>query len=119
MKIDWELKIDEKAIGQKIENLITDDVMIEIHNLFAKLCNDYVPMLEGPLSQHIDVTPDYVRYKEPYANYQYHGADFNFTKDFHPLATHHWDKVMVGDKGDVFLKGVQDILKRRAKQLYG
>lgn len=162
MKIDWNVRLDEKSIEHKIENLINDDVMIAIHDLFAKLCNPYVPMDEGPLSQHIEVTPQYVRYAEPYAHYQYmgevygpnfpitdkttggiigwysqpgvkkhptgrelgvdgewNGWKFGYNREKHALAAHHWDKIMMQDKGDVFLKGVQDILRRRAKQLYG
>ena len=73
MKLDWKIQIDDKDIEKQIENLVNEDVMLQIHNLFAKMCNDYVPMDEGPLSQHIEVTPGYVRYAEPYAHYQYMG----------------------------------------------
>lgn len=160
--IDWRIVLNGNDIEKKIENLINDDVMTEIHNLFAKLCNPYVPMDEGPLSQHIEVTPNYVRYAEPYAHYQYMGEvygsnfpitdkttgeitgwysqpgvkkhptgrelgkdgewrgwKFGYNREHHSKAAHHWDKVMMGEKRDVFLKGVQNILARRAKELYG
>ena len=178
--IDWSIHIDSSGIERKIENLINDDVMISIHNLFAEMCNPYVPMDEGPLSQNIEVTPNYVRYAEPYAHYQYMGEvygpnfpgwedgttpgwrspkdgkhptgrelgkqghavltpkwelkdgkyksadptkliewDFGYNREHHQKASHHWDKVMMSEKRDVFLKGVQDILTRRAKELYG
>ena len=161
-EIKWDVTLDSRVIGHKIENLINDDVMVAIHNLFAKMCNPYVPMDEGPLSQHIEVTPNYVRYAEPYAHYQYMGEvygpnipitdkttgvitgwysqpgvkkhptgrelgkdgewrgwKFGYNREHHPKAVHHWDKVMMSEKGDVFIKGVQDILTRRAKELYG
>jgi hypothetical protein len=71
--ITTEIFINEKSIQNKIENLIDDDVMIEIHNLFAKMCDPYVPKEEGVLSQTLEVTKDYVRYTQPYAHYQYMG----------------------------------------------
>ena len=80
--------IDQRAIENKLTKLLKDErVMLEIHNEFARMCNPYVPFLEGPLSQTIEVTPWWVKYTQPYAHYQYTGDGFNFTKDYHPLAT--------------------------------
>lgn len=119
-----EVDIDEKAIGAKIENLIDDKTMLEIHNLLAKMCDPYVPFLEGPLSQSAfaQVTPEYVQYggsEVPYARYQYYGNEFNHTIDYHPQATALWDKVMMSEHGDEFRAQVEEILKRRARELYG
>ena len=120
MILDWKIQIDDKGIEKQIENLVNEDVMLQIHNLFAKMCNDYVPMDEGPLSQHIEVTPEYVRYAEPYAHYQYMGeVKFGYNREKHPKAAHHWDKVMMQEKGNIFLEGVKAILRRRARELYG
>lgn len=117
--IDCEVYIDPKMLEEKVEDLITDEVMLQIHDLFAKMCDPYVPFLEGPLSQTIEVSSEGVLYTQPYAHYQYHGAGFNHTKDYHPLATAFWDKVMMQEKGDVFIARVEQILKDRARQLYG
>lgn len=111
--------VDEKALGHKIESLIDDKTMLAIHNLFAKMCDPYVPFLEGPLSQTVEVMPQYVRYIQPYAHYQYTGDDFNFTKDYHPLASARWDQAMLRDQRDAFELQVKEILVRRAKELYG
>ena len=110
---------DEKSIQNKIEDLIDDTTMLEIHNLFAKLINPWVPFLEGPLSQNLEVTSEYVRYLQIYANYQYWGLEFNHTKDFHPLASATWDKVALQTELEKFEEGVKAILERRAKELYG
>lgn len=117
--ITCDVYIDEEMLKDKIDELITDDVMLQIHNLFAKMCDPYVPFLEGPLSQTIQVTSEGVRYTQPYAHYQYHGENFNHTLDYHPLATAFWDKVMMQDKGQEFTAQVEAILKARAKELYG
>ena len=117
--ITCDVYVDEVALEHTVEQLIDDKLMLQIHNLFAKMCDPYVPFLEGPLSQTIEIEPTGVRYTQPYAHYQYHGEDFNHTKDYHPLATAFWDKVMMQDKGQEFTAQVEAILKARAKELYG
>lgn len=128
-----DVSVDVSSITRKFDNLINEETMLAIHNLFAKMCDEYVPFLEGPLSQSAfaQVTPDYVQYGGkgyttsnrpggvPYARYQYYGVGFNHTKDYHPKATAYWDKAMMSEKGEVFCNQVKQILVRRAKQLYG
>lgn len=160
--VDWTIQINPDNIERKVKNLIDDNVMIAIHNLFLKMCTPYVPMDEGPLSQNVEATPQYARWAEKYAHYQYMGEvygpnfpivdkttgniigwysqpgmkkhptgrelgvdgewrgwKFGYNRERHPLAAHHWDKVMMQDKRDEFLRGVEDILRRRARELYG
>lgn len=112
-------------IQQLVDDLQNDDAtMLEIANLFAKMCDPYVPFLEGPLSQSglAQVQPGLVTYGNdavPYAHYQYVGVNFNHTLDYHPRATAYWDKVMMQEKGDEFNKQAEQILVRRAKEIYG
>ena len=87
--------------------------MYEMHNLLAKMCDPYVPFLNGPLSQTNDVSTKGVTYIQPYARYQYYGTHFNHTKDFHPLASAMWDKAMLRDKGKLFDASIAEILTRR------
>lgn len=118
------VNIDDMKLKVLLNGLIDDTTMLEIHNLFAKMCDPYVPFLEGPLSQSAlaQVTPEYVQYGNetvPYAHYQYVGENFNHTLDYHPKATAFWDKVMMTEKGEEFTEQVKDILTRRARELYG
>ena len=113
------VKLNDAAIENKLKNLCDSETMLEIHNLLAKYCDPYVPFLEGPLSQTIEVTPEYVRYTQPYAHYQYYGTEFNHTLDYHPLASAKWDEAMLRDRRDEFLADVKEILVRRAKDKYG
>ena len=114
------VKINPNSINAKLNALLKDrQTMLEIHNLLAKMCDPYVPFLEGPLSQTVEIEPECVRYIQPYARYQYYGVDFNHTIDYHPQATALWNEVMMAEKGDVFKQQVAEILKRRAKELYG
>lgn len=139
--IKAQVMVDPKLIERKVENLLDDKTMLQIHNLFAQMCNEYVPFLEGPLSQTLEITSKYVRYYVPYAHYQYVLHDMNQdlygikhyntkgelewieetnrTRVYHPKATSYWDKAMILEKGEVFSKYVENILKARAKELYG
>ena len=103
----------------------------------------------GDLSQTAEVTAEGVTYKTPYAHYMYEGIvygpnipiiedgvvvgwfsrpgvqkhptgkDIEYDISFHPLATHHWDEAMMQDKRDEFIAQVHEILKLRARELYG
>lgn len=120
--IPTEIKISDRVLRKKLDRLKNDDAtMIEVHNLFAKMCNPYVPFLEGMLSQSglAHVTAEGVEYNVPYAHYQYNGTEFNHTLDYHPLASAEWDKAMLQDHKKEFEEQVKRILIRRAKQLYG
>lgn len=122
MKVNVTVEVNEPAIQNRLTNICHDDkTMLEIHNLFAKMCDPYVPYLNGPLSLSgmANVTSDGVRYTTPYAHYQYTGIYFNHTIEVHPLASALWDKAMMRDKGDLFVETVRRILVRRAKELYG
>lgn len=104
------------AIQQKLAEINNPTTMLAIYNTLAKMCDPYVPFLEGHLSQTIQVSSDGVRYTQPYARYQYYGDNFNFTLDKHPLATARWDAAMMRDHGDEFVAQVEDILRRRMEQ---
>ncbi len=117
--IKFNVEVDETTLNTALQDLITDDVMLQIQNLFAKTINPWVPFLEGPLSQTLEITPEYVRYLQPYAHYQYVGDNFNHTIDYHPLASARWDKVAMQTELESFEQQIQDILARRARDLYG
>lgn len=117
--INVDVQIDDASIQKKLDMLVDDRVMYQIHDLLAKMCDPYVPFLEGPLSQTNVVTPQSVRYTVPYARYQYYGVDFNHTVDYHPQASALWDKVMMSEHREEFLDGVRAILRARAREIYG
>lgn len=118
--VDIEVEISDNKLIDALSKLKKDDkTMLELHNLLAKMCDPYVPFLEGPLSQTIEVSPESVKYIQPYARYQYYGTDFNHTLDYHPLASAKWDEAMMRDHGEEFYKQVESILTRRAQELYG
>ena len=119
-KIGIKVNVNPNSVQNKLSKLFNDDqTMLEIHNLLAKMCDPYVPFLNGPLSQTVQVEPNCVRYIQPYARYQYFGVDFNHTLDFHPLASALWDQAMLRDHGEEFNQQVRAILARRARELYG
>ena len=117
MRINVNVNVD--SIDNKLNSLIKDDAtMLEIHNLFAKTIDPWVPFLEGPLSQTVEIEPHLIRYIQPYARYQYYGVGFNHTKDYHPLASAMWDQAAMQVKRDDFVKQVMNIIKRRARKVW-
>lgn len=90
-----------------------------IANSCARYMNEFVPMQTGVLSQNYETGADaiggYVRYNSPYAHYQYSGEGFDFSKEQHPLATHHWDQAMMLAKGVQYIAEVNRIRKGFSK----
>ena len=122
-RISCKVSINDKQLKQRLTNLLDDATMLELHQLLARYCEPYVPFLEGLLSQTVSITPRYVQYHQPYAHYQYYLHDMNEdlagttnrTRIRHPLATSFWDKAMMQQRGDDFIKQVEATIKRRAK----
>lgn len=142
MKLEVRAKINSKKLAEQFDSLLDDKCMYQIHDLFFKMCDPYVPMDEGVLAHgNVEVTKEHVKYMQPYAHYMYmgelylaengsswakkdekkypSGKPLHYSTEKHSLATKEWDKAMMRDKGDVFLKQVKDILLQRCKELYG
>ena len=56
-----------------------------------------------------------IHFKAPYANRQYEGTDFNFTKDLHPLAQAHWAQVAADLHGEQIIKELKAYIERNEK----
>ena len=115
--ITAEVDFDVAKVQNKIESLIDDDVMTQIHQLFAETIDPWTPFLTGALHSDITVRADGVTYNVPYAADKYYGIVYH--KEVHPLATDHWDVVAMETELEAFEAKVKDILIARAKQLYG
>lgn len=114
------VKVDVSGIEDRFEDLCKDSQLkLEINNALAHKCDPYVPFLHGYLSQTLEITPDYVRYTQPYAHRQYYGDNFRHTLDWHPLASARWDEAMMRDNRDEFEDEVKALFVRRYKELYG
>lgn len=115
--IKVKVHFSDKRIKKLASQVADTKTLLELHNLLAKMCDPYVPFLNGPLSQTNIVSAHGVRYIQPYARYQYYGVGFNHTKDVHPLASAKWDEAMFRDRGEEFDKQAEDIIKRRAGEI--
>ena len=113
--VTYTAKVNSKSIENQLSNLIDDSVMLEIHKLFAEMCNPYVPMKTGRLRNSATPTSEGVTYKVNYAKDVYE----NNTNADNDITSREWDKIMMRDNSDQFIQGVKEILKRRAKELYG
>lgn len=117
--IKFKVHINDEKLAKQLTGMVDDKTMLEIHNLFAKTIDPWVPYLNNPLSTTLEITPEYVKYIVPYAHRQYTGIDFKHTTEHHPLASAQWDKVAMQTQLDSFTEEVKKILIRRANELYG
>ena len=53
-----------------------------------------------------------IHFRAPYANRQYKGENFNFTRDLHPLAQAHWAQVAAELHGEQIIKEYAAFVKR-------
>ncbi len=117
--VHYDIKVNDAALKRLMENVLDDNTMTAIHALYAKTLDPWVPFLEGPLSQTVEIHPECIRYVQPYSHYQYVHPEFNHTTDYHPLATAYWDKVAMQTQLDSFMEQVREIIIRRAHEVYG
>ena len=66
---------DTRALGDVLEDMadLDEGARLYAHMRLATYCEPYVPMETGMLAQNMDITEDYVEYRQPYAHYQYEG----------------------------------------------
>ena len=62
------------VLQNKLFDLIGNkEVMRKTHEILGELCNDYVPLKSGGLRESMRAYPKSVKWKTPYARYQYEG----------------------------------------------
>lgn len=130
MEIKW-----NRTPKQIMGRIFDDDARLYIHTRLHAFCSPYVPMDSGVMDQTVEITPESVHYKSPYAHFQWNGKvfvdkrgspwaprseskhetnrDLQYSHDKHPLATSHWEKAMMTAKGDVFCKDIEAYLRRK------
>ena len=131
MEIKW-----NKSPKEILDRIFDDETMTYVHDRLHIFMSPFVPMDSGTLDQTVDIKPDCVHYKSPYARFIWNGKvfvddrgstwarrseskhpinkDLDFSKDEHaPLATSHWEKAMMVSKGDEFCKDITDYLRKK------
>lgn len=103
--------ISDLGVNQKLNLFMAQECM--------RLMNPFVPMDTGALSQTVETKATnesgVVHYIVPYAHRQYNGTSFNFSKEKHALATHHWDKAMLIAKGSQLVRTIEKYREGLAK----
>ena len=130
MEIKWN-KSPKEILGR----IFDDETMTYVHTRLHAYMSPYVPMESGMMDQFVDITPECVHYKSPYAHFIWNGKvfvddrgstwarrseskhetskDLHYSTDQHPLATSHWEQAMMAAKGDEFCKDIEDYLRRK------
>ena len=111
------VQVDMSSINGKVEALLDPVTMLQIQQVFAEIIDPWTPFLTGKLHSDLTITDEGVTYNVPYAREKYYGTVF--CKEFHPLATSQWDKVAMETQMPLLVEKVTEILRARAKELYG
>lgn len=95
------------------QRIFGDGVMTHAHTRLHAYCSDYVPMDSGALDQTVDITPECVHYKQPYARRQWEGKGIKYSTDKHPLVTSHWEvAAMAAHKVDL-CRDIENYLRKK------
>ena len=70
------MKISVEVFNPKktFKRIFSDEVRKYAHTRLHAYCSPYVPMDSGALDQTVDITPNYVHYKSPYASMGWQGV---------------------------------------------
>lgn len=91
--------IDPAAIAGRI---VDEAARRKAQEILYTLVSDYVPRDTGRLMRDVEITPDGITYRAPYAARVYNGEGLDFSKEKNPLATAQWDKAaMAARKGQL------------------
>ena len=133
VKLNNEEKIFQRIFG--------DGTMTYAHTRLHAYCSSYVPMDSGMLDQNVDISPECVCYRSPYAHYQWMGEvygpnipiykdgvlegfispptkhptgkELHHSQDKHPLAISHWEvAAMAAHKGDL-CRDIENYLRKK------
>lgn len=128
MKI--EIKTDTRSInmivrrlGSLPKELETDNTLGEqIASTARGRIDKYVPFDTGQLAGTVEVLPWKLIYTRDgvWINYEgiaKSGKPINYTKEHHPLATHHWEQAMIDHEGKEFTDDVSKLIIERIKRL--
>ena len=111
------VQVDMSGVQAKLDEFLDPVTMLQIQSIFAEVIDPWTPFLTGQLHSDLTITDEGVTYNSSYAADKYYGEVF--CKDYHPLATSHWDKVAMETQMPLMIEKVTEILKVRAKELYG
>lgn len=128
MKI--EIKADKRSInmivrrlGSLPKELETDNTLGEqIASTARGRTDKYVPFDTGQLAGTVEVLPWKLIYTRDgvWINYEgiaKSGKPINYTREHHPLATHHWEQAMITHEGKEFTDDVSKLIIERIKRL--
>lgn len=112
--IEVSIQSDLKDVKKKLSKTNLDMGQIAMANQMLADIDDFVPYREGSLSSRVFASMDGTEliYDSDYASRMYHGSeDWNWTKEFHPLAGPKWDEAAKGiymeDWKKVYVEGAK------------
>lgn len=100
-----------------VHEVFNEEFNKQCAEVFAEMCDPYVPYDTGALAENITVDANGVTYNQPYAEKVYNGVGMVFKQEKHPLATARWDEVMLQDHQEEFEARIQEIATQRLRSV--
>ena len=111
------MDIKSENVVNKCSTLLDGETMTRIQATFAEVIDPWTPFLSGELHSNLSIDSSGVTYNVDYSAKKYYGTVY--CKEYHPLATSHWDEVAMQTEMPVLEEKVKRILIERVKALYG
>ena len=108
MKLTFDININSKKIASKITD--NKQLWLRANTEWWRLISPYTPFDTGNLMEDVEITPEHILYRSPYAHRQYDGDNFDFSKEKHPLASARWDKAAKPSQFPKLIETLQNII---------
>lgn len=114
------VKIDLSSIAEKVDGCFDDGAKLFFYNEFLRAMQPYVPADTLTMYDTAQVTPEGIRFIQPYSSAPYYGITqsgrkMNFKTDKHALATDHWDRATWAAEKENLTASLHEYIQRRNK----
>ena len=98
-------------LQKKLAGCLDDRTKIFANNTFFRYMFPYTPYVTGTMSEDVDIDKDGIHYNSIYANRNYYGDGFNFSKEKHPLAQAKWGEIAGKLHGAAIARETENYIK--------
>ncbi|MCI8332848.1 MAG: hypothetical protein HFE78_08505 [Clostridiales bacterium] len=100
-------------LQKKLAGCLDNETKIFANNTFFRYLYPYTPYVTGTMSEDVDIDEEGIHYNSVYANRNYYGEGFNFSKEKHPLAQEKWGEVAGSIHGVAISREVENYVKSK------
>ena len=99
------------SLQKKLAECLDDSTKIFANNTLFRYMYPYTPYVTGTMSEDVDIDADGIHYNSIYANRNYYGEGFKFSKEKHPLAQAKWGEIAGKIHGSAIARETENYIK--------